>query len=352
MSNSSRILILGGTSFIGPHFVRAALNRDYKVTVLARGHAHAELPSAVERLSGDRNGALDAIADRDWDAVFDLAAYVPNWVRTLGTLLRSRVEHYTFISTIVAYRDLGAADEHGEVQQYVGDVDPYSLRDSAPGAQYGALKALCEIESERQFPQRALIVRPGCIVGPGDRVGALTYLIARLQQGGEVFVCGNPLTQIQLLDVRDLAEWVVLMMENRTTGVFNAAGPALPLGWAELLGSIRAVFSVPTRLTWGDESWLANRQVGPFSCMRFWPGEVGQPGFMRLRNEKARTNGLVFRPLAATIADTLAWYDGLHVERRREVTLGFDQLNQPLEYSMEREVELLAAWKADSMLRA
>lgn len=348
-SKPLRILILGGTGNIGPHFLRTALDRGHRVSVfIYRAHKEkglAELSASVEPLLGDRNGDLSSIQNRDWDAVFDLATYVPNWVRTLGQALAGRVGHYSFISTLATYKFPGVTDEHSEVLPYADSVDPYTLK-TIPMGQYGPLKVLCEREAERQFPGKTFVARLGHPVGPNESMGALTYWVARMQQGGEVIAAGDPLTLVQLLDARDLAEWTLRMAESGTSGAFNTVGPALPLGWSEMIGAIRGAFSVPTKLTWVPIPWLLEQKLGPFSSALFWPTEFGTPGGWRLNNEKARANGLTFRALNTTIADTLDWYNRLPAQRRKEVVMGFDDKNKALEDSMARERELLAAWHA------
>jgi len=201
------------------------------------------------------------------------------------------------------------------------------------------------LRAAKQFPSKTLIVRSGCIIGPGDSVGAFTYLPVRMQAGGEILVAGEPLSPIQMIDVRDLAEWIIRMVEVGGIGTFNAVGPALPMGWAEMLGAVRGLFSVPVRLTWVPTSWLAEQHVASESNVLFWPTELGTPGLMRTRNDKARASGLTFRPLAVTAADTLAWYRSQPPEKQKQVLMGFDG-KAALAESMERERSLLAAWHA------
>ncbi len=337
-----RVLILGGTGFIGRHFVRAARDRGHLVSVFSRGKTDPEISTDVEMLIGDRNNDLSPIMSRDWDAVLDLAVYVPKWVRSLGEALRGRVKHYTFISTVMVYHSLGGASEESELEAYAGAESPFSLE--APGTQYGSLKVLCEREAEAQFPGRSLVVRPGTIVGPGERLGAFTYWVGRLEKGGEVLAAGEPLAPIQLIDVRDLAEWTVRLAERKQTGSFTAVGPAARFTWGEFLGGIRAAFSVPTSLTWIPLSWLMERSLRPFNSLLFWPAQVGIPGSMELKVDKAVRHGLSFRPLNATIVDTINWYRNLPADRQRDSLIGFDEKNKSLEDSMARERELLAAW--------
>lgn len=351
---SLRILILGGTGFIGPHFVRVAIARGHQVSVFLRrgGQGAAKLPSTIEQLFGDRNGDLESIKNREWDAVLDLATYVPLWVRTLGKALSGRVGHYTFISTAAVYAFPGAVDERSQMLGYTDTADPYSL--TSRGPQYGPLKALCEREAEKQFPGSTLVLRPGSIVGPGyennpSGSAALAYWIVRMKRGGEILVSGDPLAQVQMIDVRDLAEWSIHMAENSDTGIFNTIGPAMVLGWAEMLGAIRGMYSAPMKLTWVPASWLTEQQVSAGNVL-YWPSEAGIPGLMHLDNDKARAKGLTFSSLAATAAETLVWYEALSTERKKELFWGIDRKSS-LEDSLLREGELLARWRTDQEKR-
>jgi 2'-hydroxyisoflavone reductase len=341
-----RILILGGTGHIGPYHVEAAIERGHQVAVFSRGKTNVHLPAGVELLTGDRNRDLESIKNRDWDAVLDLATFVPVWVRSLGEALRGHVGHYTFISTVSVYQDPNAnrvgTREEDAVQGFHEAVDPYSLTTFGDG-QYAPLKVLCEREAETQFPGKALIVRPGCIVGPGDAEGAFTYLPVRMEKGGELLTAGDPLAMVQMIDVRDLAEWVIRMIEKKATGIFNAVGPAMPMGLAEMLGAIRGTMSTSMTLTWVPVQWFARNKFSA-SPPLFWPSEANNPGQMHMINEKAHAQGLTFRPLSVTCNDTLAWYKSLPKNLQNQAILGFDDDPSALEVSMARERQILEAW--------
>lgn len=347
-----RILFLGGTGFIGSHHVHAALRRGHRVAVFSRGTRSTELPPEVERLTGDRNGNLESIERRDWDSVVDLATYVPGWVRSLGEALNGRVRHYTFISSVGVYDNPAAilrdSDERSKLERYTGAEDPYRITELNEDATYGSMKVLCEQEAKRQFSQ-SLIVRPGVIVGPTDSVGAFTYWAVRVEKGGEVLAAGDPLARVQLIDVRDLAEWVIRMIEARETGPYNASGPAMPMGWAELLGALRGPTSGYLKLTWVPTSWLSERAIQPWSNLLYWPCEIGRPGLMHTINDKAIAQGLTFRPLSETIADTRTWYNSLPTERQAQVLQGIQGTNTAaIQDSMAREREILEDWHAHS----
>ncbi|GFE91882.1 reductase [Steroidobacter agaridevorans] len=302
----------------------------------------------MEQLTGDRNSDLESIKGRDWDAVIDTATYGPIWVRTLGQALKDRVGHYTFISTVGVYDHPGAnedgTDETNKRAEYKG-ADAYSITQSQNLSQYGELKALCETEAEKQFPERTLIVRPGTIVGPNDSGGVFTYWAMRIEAGGEILVAGDPLSPVQMVDVRDIAEWVIRMIEIGETGAFNLVGPALPLGWAEFLGALRGLSSSEVSLTWVPVEWVRKQGISsPLSSVLFWPAEVGFPGIMRMKNDKARSKGLTFRPISVTVSDTRAWFRNQAVDRQKQLLMGLDGTNKALEESMAIERELLAAW--------
>ncbi|MGD9841451.1 MAG: NAD-dependent epimerase/dehydratase family protein [Steroidobacteraceae bacterium] len=336
-----RVLILGGTGFIGPHFVQAALERGHKVAVFNRGKANVDLPAGVEKLVGDRNGQLESIMGRDWDAVFDLGTFVPNWVRTVGEALQGRVGHYTFVSTSRVYGDkaVSGTDETAKILEYQGDTDPFSLTGSPPGymvgmsdgySAYGALKVLAEREAERQFPGKALILRPGTIIGPRDDM--FSYWVSRLDKGGEVLAPGNPLNPQQLVDARDFAEWAVRAAESRVAGIFNAQGNVI--GTAEVFGAIRGAQTSVSELIWVPEDWLLVNHVQRNELPGWFLSS--EDGRKRLSNAKARAAGLTFRPLCATFADTLDW---LRSQPAPGVKL--------LAWSLEREQQVLAAWRVD-----
>lgn len=351
---SLRMLVLGGTGFIGPYHVRAAVERGHQVTVFSRGVRELDASLEVERLVGDRSGDLSAIAGREWDAVLDLATFGPRWVRTLGEALADRVKHYTFISTNATYAERYGVpeadmDEEAEVLEYAGAADPYEVDFDpyVPDAEfgplaYGRMKILCEREAERQFPGRTLVVRPGYIVGPGDPQGWMSYWLRRLQRGGEILASGGPLMQVQFIDVRDLADWVVRMAEQEEMGTYNAVGTALPMGFAEMLGAIRGAIATPMRITWVRESWLLAREdVATWRRVLFWSAapEVGYAPGMRIDVGRATSKGLTHRPFTDTVSAALAWEDAAG-----KFGTGEELVAQPWDEYLEQEQQLLAEW--------
>lgn len=350
-----RILILGGTGAIGPYHVRAAVARGHRVAVFSRGQRSVELPATVERLVGDRNGNLRAIGNRDWDAVIDIATFGPGWVRALGEALRDRIRHYTFISTVSVYdkpEANGITHEASPVVAYTGSADPYASVEHV-GDHYGALKVLAEREAEKQFPGKTLVLRPGYIGGPGD-TRALTYWAVRAQKGGEMLAAGDPLTPVQYIDVRDMAAWAIRLAEQRVTGTYNTVGPATPLTFGQLVEIARETLSPQARATWVPVSWLSARGESQlWGTVLFWQQGVGN--IMRMSNELALKNGLTTRPVSATLADVLRWYEQQPAEQRNSLTTGFRRKDDgsgwtsatmPWTDYLQREKQTLAAWQA------
>ena len=325
-----RLLVLGGTGFTGPFQVAYALARGHTVTVFNRGRTNpGVLPDAVEQLVGDRNGDLDALKGRTWDAVIDVPATLPRWVRASAQLLQDAAPHYTFVSSISVYADASAPgiDESAPLHTLADpDTEDYQY--------YGGLKAASEAEAERAFPGHALIVRPGLIVGPGDPTDRFTYWPVRIARGGEVLAPGTPQDPAQIIDARDLAEFII----RRATGADNATGPREPYEFGALLTGIRDALGSDARFTWADHEFLAKHEVAPWSHMPVWVPPVDEyAGFSRVSNEKALAAGLTFRPLADTARATLAWHRTRPDERQAALRAGIDA---------EREAALLAAWHA------
>ncbi len=330
-----RILILGGTGFIGPHEVRYARRRGHSVTLFNRGQTNPHLFPELEKLVGDRNDNLEALRGREWDVVVDNSASIPRWVRQSAQLLKDSADLYLFVSTlsVIADNSIIGADESVPVATI---EDPTT--EEVTGRTYGALKALCEQETERAFPRRALVVRPGLIVGPEDRSDRFTYWPVRIDRGGEVLAPGDPSDPTQIIDARDLTGWMIRMLEQGETGIYNATGPIRPLTMAEMLYGIRAVTSADVRFTWADADFLDEHEVRAWADMPTWiPPRDGAEGFSRVNCAKAIGKGLTFRPLAETARDTLDWFKTLPEERQANLRAGIKP---------DREAEVLAAWHA------
>jgi 2'-hydroxyisoflavone reductase len=298
-----KLLIIGGTRFVGRHLVESALARGHTLTLFNRGQSNPDLFPQVEQLRGDRATALALLQERSWEAVIDTCGYVPRIVRLSAQALAGQTDRYVFISTVSVY----AEDNPRGMDE---DSPLATLKDESvevvTGEAYGGLKALCEKAVEEVYPNRALIIRPGLIVGPHDPTDRFTYWPWRIAQGGEVLAPGNPEQPVQIIDARDLAQWIVLMVDAKHTGIFNAVGPAYALTTRRMLEACVAVCSPQARLTWVDEAFLLERKVEPWSELPVWVPEK-ESALETCRNARAITAGLKFRSIEETIRDTLVW---------------------------------------------
>ncbi len=332
-----RILILGGTGFIGPHQVRYAIERGHTVTLFNRGQTRPGLFDNVEQLHGDRArnpGDYGSLAGREWDVVIDNPTMRPRWVREAGAALAGCARQYLFVSTVSVYADNGTpgADETAAVGTTdTPDVESYPIG----SALYGPLKALAEREAERAFPRHATIVRPGLIVGSGDPSDRFTYWPVRIARGGEVLA--PPADDlVQLIDVRDLAEWTIRCCEEERYGVFNATGPATGFTVREMLEGARDAVGSTATFTYVTSEFLKGQGVNEWSDLPVWISSDGDaPGFAQRSIARALSAGLTFRTYADTVRETLAFY-------RRESVTGVVRAGP----APDREQELLAAWHA------
>jgi len=315
-----KLLVLGGTKFLGRHLVESALARGHKVTLFNRGQTNPDLFPEAEHLRGDRDGDLSALEDRSWDAVVDTCGFVPRVVRASAELLAGAVDHYTFVSTIGVYAEFPhpGIDETAPVGALTEETE------DAEGPAYGPLKALCEQEVERALPERTLVVRPGLIVGPDDPTDRFTYWPRRVERGGEVLAPAPPEQPVQLVDVRDLAAWTLRMVEEGTVGTFNATSPPGALTFADVLAACGAADVV-----WVDGEFLLEQGVEEWSDLPLWISsrDPAWSGFQLVDVSRALAAGLTFRPLDETARDAPEWTGKAGL-------------------SPEREAELLTAWRA------
>lgn len=329
-----KLLILGGTRFLGRHLVEAAQARGHEITLFNRGLSSPNLYPDVEHLRGNRDGDLSTLEGRRWDAVIDPSGYVPRIVRASAELLADVVEHYTFISSISVYPDssLRNLDETAEVAR----LEDETTEDVA--ANYGGLKVLCEQVAEAIMPGRVLNVRAGLIVGPHDPTDRFTYWPVRVALGGDVLAPGKPQRQVQFIDARDLAAWIIGMAETLRTGTFNVTGPAEMLTMTETLDACKTVSRSDTAFTWASDDFLLENTVTPFTEMPLWVPE-SYNGIMEVSIHKALAEGLTFRPLSDTIRDTLDW------NATREGEFSNKGLRLRGGMMLEREADLLMKWK-------
>jgi 2'-hydroxyisoflavone reductase len=339
-----RILILGGTLYLGRHLVDAARARGHEVTLFNRGRTGPDLFPDLERITGDRETDLGALRGRRWDRVLDTSGYLPRVVRASGELLRDRVEHYAFVSSISVYAD---STRPGMVEtDPVARLDPGAAEELA-GETYGALKALCEETLESLMPDRVLRVRAGMIFGPLCPLGRSAYWPRRVAAGGEVLAPGAPQRNIQLVDVRDLADWIVRASERKTAGVFNATGPGIPLTMERFLATCRSTRPNDARFTWVDEEFLLEQKVSAYNELPLWVPERYQ-AFESVNVSRAVAAGLSFRPLEETLRDTLEWASRLPPDLGRRQT----SIEIPAPMTSEREAGLLDAWRQRVSTRA
>jgi 2'-hydroxyisoflavone reductase len=289
------------------------------------------------------SGNLDALRGAHWDAAMDTCGYVPRVVRASAELLADAVGHYTFISSASVYADVTrpGVNETSPVHEL---TDPTT--EVIDGGSYGGLKALCEQAAEAAMPGRVLNVRAGLIVGPHDPTDRFTYWPRRVARGGEVLAPGSPERRVQFIDVRDLAEWMLRMVESNQTGIYNATGPGDPLSMGTFLDAVKRESRSDATFVWASESFLKEQEVTPYTEMPLWiPEEL--PGFNSLDCSRALGAGLTFRPLAVTVRDTLSW-DGSRSRTPAPAAPAPDPskpVRPPGGMRPEREAALLRAWR-------
>ncbi len=321
------LLILGGTKFVGRHITCTALLRGHQVTLFNRGQTNANLFSDAEKISGDRDGGLDALRGRMWDAVIDVNGYLPRVVSASAELLREAAERYVFISTLSVYADFSVQGQD-ETAPLAELRDPHT--EVIDGETYGGLKVLCERAVARMFPARALILRPGYVVGPYDHTDRMTAWWRRITRGGAMLAPGSPDAPLQFIDGRDLAAFAVDMVERRATGIYNANGLAVHLTWGECFDKVEMLTGTDTDFSWVGEEFLRAQNLSGGDLPMFAYSD--EAGIFTMNNHKALAAGLHTRPVTETIRDTLLWdaAEGVH----------------KLGLNAEREQELLRAWHA------
>jgi 2'-hydroxyisoflavone reductase len=293
-----RLLVLGGTKFLGRAVVEAALAGGHEVTLFNRGQTNPELFPAVEKIRSDRTKDLGALAGRSWDAALDMATFLPRVVRLSTAALRDSVRRYVYVSSISAYADQSVPPVEGNPVAVLADPESESIDD------YGALKATCEQIVEDVFGERALVIRPGLIVGPHDPTDRFTYWPRRIAKGGRVLAPAPPRAPVQFIDVRDLAAWIVHATEAELDGLYNATGQTFT--FERFLGECRRVAG-DAEIVWVDGKRLVDAGVGEWMELPLWIASPEYSATHRADVSKAVAAGLRFRPLAETIRDTLAW---------------------------------------------
>jgi 2'-hydroxyisoflavone reductase len=342
-----KLLVIGGTKFLGRHLVESALAHNHEVTLFNRGTTPSPTLAGVETIQGDRNKDLDLLEGRSWDAVVDTCGYLPRTVRASAEALAGSVDRYVFISSVSVYAEVktpGMNETAPLATLTAEQVEEANAIDSSGqtsavtyGKMYGGLKALCEQTTNEVMPNRVLIIRPGLIVGPHDYTDRFTYWVSRVASGGETLAPGDPDRYLQFIDVRDLAEWIVRMVERNETGIYNATGLPGKVTMANVLDCCRTVSASDATFTWVTDDFLLNEKVRPWGEMPLWMPDKEAPnfkGFMFLNCDKAVGAGLNFRPLEETISATLNWQAA--TDKSEDLKAGIKK---------EKEEILLSKWR-------
>ena len=312
-------LLIGGTSFVGPAFVEEALRRGAKITLFNRGKTNPGLFPDLEKIHGDRNADVATLtglfAGRSFDAVIDTSGYYPRQIRNMAAALKGRVKAYVFVSSVSAYKDMTKPITEDSELATLADPTVEKITEGT----YGGLKVLCEQAAQAAFPGAALIVRPGYIVGPRDPTDRFTSWPLRVRRGGEMLAPGSESDPVQIIDVRDLGSWMVSQAIAQTHGVFNLVGPEKKLSMGEFLSTCKRVTKSDARWVWISADKL--KQAGVLDHVPIWvpPSDIGMA---QVSHARAIKTGLTFRPLSATITDTLAWWQTLPPERQAKVRAG------------------------------
>lgn len=328
-----KLLFIGGTIFLGPHLVANALARGHEVTLFNRGLHNPGLFPDLKKVRGDRDGGLEPLKSETWDAVIDTCGYYPRVVRQSARLLAGRVERYVFVSSVSGYLDFSqpGIDESAPVGHL--SREEAEKADRITEENYGPLKVMCEREVEAALPGRSLVVRPGLIVGPYDPTDRLTYWPVRALRGGEVLVPGRPEQRVEFIDARDLAEWMIRMVEAGKTGTYNAAGPATPLTMEAFLQTCRTVAQSDATPVYMAPDFLYEQNIDPNTINTWWVAD-DDAQFRYIWDidcRKAVTDGLTYRPLAETLRDTIAWDASRPADTKRRIGLEPDEERNLLE---------------------
>lgn len=315
-----KILIIGGTKFLGRHLIDAALQKGYEITLFNRGRSYADEPIFdVEQIHGDRNFDLEKLSGRTWDACVDTCGYLPQSVKKSAEFLADKVNRYVFISSGSVYDDLSELNYNETTrtaklderqQKEIEKIDRNGeLNGQTLGANYGALKVLCEEAAEAAMPNRVLSVRAGMIVGAFDWTDRFAYWVMHVARGGDVLAPGKAENFVQLIDARDLSEWIIEMIEEGESGIFNATGKPFALDFGKMLDAMKNAVESDARFVWADENFLTENAVAPWSEMPFYLSESNENmrNFLTMNVDKALQKGLKFRPLPDTILEVWNW---------------------------------------------
>lgn len=311
------ILLIGGPRFLGHAVTEALLAHNHTVTFFNRGKTNPELfDGKVDKIIGDRDGEIGKIGDKKFDAVIDTCGYVPRIVKQSVDFLKDKAPYYVFISSISVYEE---STEHKQTEEaQVIELDDKKTEDiMGKPKNYGGLKILCERTVQEGYDSQAIVIRPGLIVGPRDPTNRFSYWPVRIRKGGKTLVPGGEPFLVQIIDVRDLAEFIVTLLENRKTGVYNATGPEQTYEFRELVQQIKKITTSNAEFVWAADSWLKNEKVGEWMEMPLWEPSPENQAMMDVNITKAVQDGLRFRSLEQTVTDTLAWYDEIQGDTKQ-----------------------------------
>jgi 2'-hydroxyisoflavone reductase len=328
-----KLLVIGGGQFVGRAVVEAAIEDGHIVTVFNRGKTTTEVPPGVEWIRGDRDKELSLLLGRKWDSVIDTCAYFPRQVETLLRILKGNIGHYLLVSSVSVYADMSepGLTEDKPLLPGIGGA-----AETVTAETYGPFKVMCEQAALENGPAATLIVRPGIIIGPYDPTGRFSYWVQRISEGGEVLAPGNPEAPLQVIDVRDLGEWMVRMADARVSGRFNAVGPENPLTWREMLATAASVLGNRATFRWVHDDQLADKKVSDWSQLPLYlpADQQKMRGMFRVDGKAAMAKGLKLRALADSIADNARWLLGPNTAGAKTVGL-----------SREQEKKLLDEWR-------
>ena len=339
-----KILILGGTSFLGPHQVAYALARGHEVSIFTRGKTipkiHQSLFDKVEQLVGDREDNLEALKNRKWDVVIDNSGRKTQWTEDTARLLKDHVGYYMYTSSISVYYPF-TGDDFAENRTLVTEIPGDASEDEKGAYSYGVMKATSEMATIKHFgEERSMIVRPTLIVGPGDRTDRFPYWLARIEKGGDIIIPGTRDEVVQYIDVRDLAEWMIRLLENKAAGTYNGSGPGFPMTTNAFVHGIHASYNSPVNYIQIDD--VEFLQENNLFAIQPWVIQLpAYAGMSKSDNSKAIKADLQFRPLSETVSATREWWysEAVSQERRDNILTSEQAL-------IRREKEILAKWKA------
>ena len=299
-----KILIIGGTRFVGRHLVEAALARGHEITLFNRGKSNPKIFPQVESIQGDRERDLSKLSNRKWDAVIDTCGYFPRIVRLSAERLKDSVRQYVFISSVSAYADFDSA---GINEDYpLGMIEDETIEEITEKS-YGPLKVLCEKAVQAAFPENSLIIRPGLIVGPYDPTDRFSYWPLRVDRGGDMLTPVGPDEPVQFIHARDLADFTIKHIEEKTNSIFNAVGPEKPHQIGKLLDTCKEVSNSEANFVWASKEFIEDKKIEPWSEVPMWIPESEERGLSLVSNVRACSAGLTFKRTEVVIRETLAW---------------------------------------------